>query len=337
MSQKTKNVLFANFICHFGDELELWDRVTEVVVPAFFKGYRRSYADSDYFFHDVRMLDLGTQRKPQLVVCGRLVKNTVLVREQLFREGELRRELQKMESAPSSLFLLILEGHKLVYMPETVGAPGVDSFRSTALSFLRQAYRDFLVEERDRRNAEPRDDGQEKVSMRSLSEETPLPTLEIVMLTSDESLQSFISKFGTLRSVSLRLHQPNNEVNNDPFFEAVRRNRRALNAAEADLTYSNTDGLNKKTVATHAQASLDGNTDIILKGKDAEGRRLSGSNDDFKVQVPVENMPRTIAEAAQRLYEVFRQSLAAGLFKVGEARPLDDRAKVAALRERIDG
>ncbi|MBO1014036.1 hypothetical protein IPU70_10790 [Achromobacter sp. SD115] len=310
MSTKTKNAAFANFICHFGDELELMDRLEEIVLPAFLNKYEREFGLTDYFFHDAQLLDLKSEDGTKnLAICGRLIKNTVIVREQVYKHGVLRKKLRKFESAPSSLFVLLLDGHKLIYVPEVVGAPPLSAFQSTTLNFLKQAREDFVRAQHAKLKKVAERKSEKKPTLSALFLEHPLPTLEVVALASEGSLHAFVQKFKTLKFLSLKLHQPNNEQDFDGFFEQVRGKRKLLGANDADLTYRNAEGLNKAQVAAHAEASLDGNTDIVMDGVDKEGNKLKGNNEDFKVQVPITDIPDSVPEAAMKLFRAFEQSV----------------------------
>ena len=82
-------VEFANFICRT-DKLELLDFVDTIVVPAFQLGLTRTWGESTYLLHDVRIVDLRPETPNGLpAIAGRFVKDTVLHSEQVFRNGAL--------------------------------------------------------------------------------------------------------------------------------------------------------------------------------------------------------------------------------------------------------
>ncbi len=149
-----RQVSFANFICKFGDK-NLLDVAEDIVLPAFLNCENfepRGYSDTRYFFYQTTLLNLGNKRKPVLAVAGRFIKDTTLRSEQVFERGRgLVRKVGSLDSAPSAIFVLILNTHKLIYCPETAHSPAISSFRSTVYNYIRQSQKKFIQEEYDRR------------------------------------------------------------------------------------------------------------------------------------------------------------------------------------------
>ena len=141
MAEKKYPVHYANFVCHFG-EAELLDYLDEIVVPAFLNRGVRTFKDGKYFFHSVQVFNLGNAKnQPELAICGRFVKDMVVRSEQRYDAATdtVLPDNQRMETAPSAIFALLLASHKLIYLLETASAPGLESFRSTVNSFLGKA------------------------------------------------------------------------------------------------------------------------------------------------------------------------------------------------------
>jgi hypothetical protein len=343
MANIKRAVQFANFICHFG-ELEMLDLCEEIVIPAFTNAaFRRSYKDTTYFFHDVQLITITEEGKhPEPAIAGKFVKDTILEREQIYEEGKLVRSPHKIASAPSSLFVLVLRDHKLLFFPEVSGAPGIESFRSTTMKFLKKAHNAFIGETIESMLEHEFPDGASQEENRKIREAVlekyPLPDLEVVSLASEETLDAFVERFDKLKSFSIKLLRPNNEINNDGFFEKIRGQGDYLNASSAKLNYSNTEGLDKNHVKNHAESALDGNAEIDLKGTDTEGRKLSGSNEDFKIQVVIEGIPKAIKSAAQRLFSTFSTYKKSGLIKTGLQVPsIEKEAKLLRLTQQFSG
>lgn len=86
------------------------------------------------------MLDLGKDplgTKNLIAIAGRFIKNTELSREQYENDkGELIRDTQGMPSAPSAIFVLMLNSHRLLYVAETKFAPNLNTFKATVDSFF---------------------------------------------------------------------------------------------------------------------------------------------------------------------------------------------------------
>ena len=162
----------------------------------------------------------------------------------------------------------------------------------------------------------------------------PKPTLNIVSLASEESLQAFVDRFDKLKILSINLIKPNNEINNDGLFNGLRDQGNKLHATTASLSYKNPQGLLKQTVKNHAENALDGNSEVALSGTDSEGRKLSGSNEDFKIQVSVDGIPKAIKQAAQKIYDVFSRYKKLGKLKTGnQTSTIEKEAKLIRLAQ----
>ena len=57
------------------------------------------------------------------------------------------------------------------------------------------------------------------------------------------------------------------------------------------------------------QAAVAGTNEIKLQGNAPDGATLSGSNDDFKIRVPVETMPATQKGVVKRMLEAFTSTV----------------------------
>jgi hypothetical protein len=130
---KTPTVSFANLICRFGEKFVLLDLANEIVIPAFIDTtLRRKYGATNYFFLEVTIKEIAGPKStdiPLLVVYGRLVKDTVLTSEQVYTpEHGLEPAAESIPSSPSSFFALILNNHKVMYMPEMAYAPTIGAF-----------------------------------------------------------------------------------------------------------------------------------------------------------------------------------------------------------------
>lgn len=144
---RKKYLEFANFICRFGEDKVLLDLAQEIVVPAFIsRDLERSIKNSKYFFHDVQLIELHGGNNPVLGIVGRFVKDTILSREQIFdaNNSRLIPDKQEIQSSPSSIFALILNNHRLLYLHETQYALSLASFQATIKSFIKQKHHDFL-------------------------------------------------------------------------------------------------------------------------------------------------------------------------------------------------
>jgi hypothetical protein len=314
-----KTVSFANFICKFGDDFDLLEQVEDIIIPAFLSTSvpPRKYTDTRYLFDEVKLLRLDEDTTPTLALAGRFIKDTTLTSEQVYVDGKLVRRNAQMDSSPSAIFTLILNNHKLIYYPETAHAPGLDSFRSTALHYIRHRYQEFVSDEWESRKAtwEKEDDPTAgKPLKKDVLKDFPFPSLEIVALSSDLSLRQFLEGFDKLNEISIQIVRPNSELDNSGMFmPALRESSESLNAKTSKVIHSAPDGLNKAAAETQlSRVANEGNAKIDMKGKDDTGGRISGNNEQFRLVVPVKSVSSVVRKAAKKLYEIFSEQVAHG-------------------------
>jgi len=328
---KSRNLNFANFICHFGDKFEMLDLVEEVIIPAFTLPLRRKYSHTEYFFHEVSLFNLGSRHSPVAALAGRFVKDTRIHREQVLKGGALVPDRRSMESAPSAFFVLILNDHKLIYMPETKGAPSIEAFRSTVQKFASNTHKIFADQQyQDVKHLDS------QTTRNSILELFPKPTIEVIPLSSEASLDSFIKKFNVLSEIRVRLIDPNGELDNEELFDDLQRSKDNLGAKTTEVTHRNPKGMSKNNAVKQLKvAAQRGNTEITVGGKDLQGDKLSGNNDHFKLSVSVKDIPITIGGAAEKLYETLKSVVKKGILAVGK--PLaDPTLKIAKILRHME-
>lgn len=134
MAKRELPLEMGNFVCKFG-KANLIDYFEEIVLPAFSdKNLSRKYGQTSYFFEKVKLVTVDGR----VLLVGRIIKDMVLEREQVYEEGKgLLAEADELRSSPSSVFVLILDVHRLLYVKETRYAPSLENFKSTVESFLK--------------------------------------------------------------------------------------------------------------------------------------------------------------------------------------------------------
>lgn len=347
MTEKRYPVHYANFVCHFGNR-ELLDYLNEIVLPAFTSPDAvRTFKNGRYFFDSVELVNLA--REPgthELAICGRFVKDMIVRSEQRWDSevGTLVAETRNLETAPSAVFVLLLASHKLIYLLETASAPGMESFRTTAANFLSVARRSYidsianraksgeLTESEQAQYVERDEDGDPRqVTKSRLNELVGATELEIVPLSNEETLRSFLQLFQKLQVATVRLVKPNSELDNDDFIEGFRDQSDAVGSRNSTLSYRNPEGLIQEKVAEQLEiAAADANTEIKLAGVDATGRSLRGSNNEFKIVSYLEKKPPEIPTLAQRMFTMFRNLRKDGLIKTADANLSDQAAATLA-------
>ena len=348
-------VHFANFICHVGDA-ELADVLREIVIPAFETKSARAFRDVRYLLHQVVVTNLPMPEGSDApAIIGSLIKDMVVRSEQQFdpTTGQLLKAKQQMHTSPSSMFVLLLDSHKLIYCHETPNAPGLDAFKSTISSFLSHARENLIREFYD--DARAIDDGREaidtallyKFSPKAMGESetvdglrqpplvllsalVPHPSLEVVPLSNDESLREFVKRFKVLDHASVRLLRRNSEIDNDEFFEQVRNKGDDAGAEVSTITYKNKSGLTKNHVISQLESALTGNAEVQLSGKDEANVRIRGTNEEFKAVAKLNDVPPSIKSAANVLLGLFNEYVRKGLVKISKAQHSDGH--VALIR-----
>lgn len=352
-------VHFANFICHVGNA-ELADVLREIIIPAFETTKTRAFRDIRYLLHQVEVTNLDMPNGEEPVIIGRLIKDMVVRSEQQFdpTTGELLKAKHQMHTSPSSIFVLALGSHKLIYCHETPNAPGLDAFKSTISTFLAHS-REALIR-KIYEVVRASDNGNEainteifykcspelmrqseiseslrKPTLKLLREIIPEPNLEIVPLSNDESLREFIKRFKVLDHATVRLLRRNSEIDNDEFFEQVRNKGDDAGADVSTITYKNKNGLTKDHVVAQLESALTGNAEVQLSGKDETDVRIRGTNEEFKAVAKLMDIPTSLTTASRALLGVFNEYVRKGLVKL--SKPQHSDGHVALIRAAVAG
>lgn len=307
MARRRKQLEIANFTLTFGTEKTLLDLAEEIVIPAFLEGHRRDYRNGSYFFLNTELIDLGDDpENPFLCIIGKFIKDTVLRREQRYDDelGEVIADEEFLQSSPDALFVLILNNHRLLYLKETSFAPNITSFQATVKEFLFRQYHILL------RRLEGEYD-----SLEDLEREYPPPDLRIIPLSNTSNLREFINKYQILKSVEVRLYPRNSNLDNDPFFDIMAQKRRAIHSSVTVFRHENRgDGLDKEeSIEQLEEVSSQANHRIKMQGEDVNGNKLVGTNEDIKIEVPVEYIPTNTIEAAHHLKTVYTNLIQNGV------------------------
>jgi hypothetical protein len=315
-----KRIELTNFTCTFGKDLGMLDLFEEVVWPAFQPMREtRQIKDTQLFFLDTQLitLDNGADH-PIVCLSGRLVKNTKLRREQIFRREEgLIEDYTELETAPSSLFALMLHNHRLLYVREVAGAPDISTFRTTSQQFLNKRHREFILElVKENREEVEADSDVQRETKKSLVEEYPYPDLRITPLTDKEELRTFIDRFDVIQDLTIKLLRTNREdIDNDEFWDALDKTRGRMGSKKASLHFSNkSDGLDDSEVYAQCNAASElGNSEIKLNGLDPYGGTLRGNNEDFQLSLEVEELSRDVKKATPELVREFSELVDSGV------------------------
>jgi hypothetical protein len=320
-----------NFVCRFGEEQVLLDHYESLVEPAFMSGFERTYGETTYLLMDVKLVDAGTPDGAVPALAGRFVKDTVLHQQQRLVDGQLEAAEQTFDSAPSSLFVLTLTGHRLLFVREHRGSPDMGQFATTIERFINRARRELI----DRSYLEAKASA-DKVTKKALGITYPKAEVTVTPVLADESIEEFLKRFSVLTTVSVKLQPTNEEPDYNDFFKQLREQKEAVGADKTKLEFkgSKSDGLNVEATADQLKAAKDGNAEFVLKGTDQSGRDLKGDNEHFKVRVPVEMDRPSTSDAANRMGSAFRSLVDEGEVRPGEA-PDHHQAVILGLVARL--
>lgn len=310
------HALFANFILRFGKK-ELIDHVRSVLIPALTDEtlVRKYGTKTAYRIYKGRVVRLDKDSSnPTVAIIGQFIKQTELVRYQVFKRGEgaVPNEAS-LASAPSAFFVLMLNNHRLIYFPETPDAPDLTAFKATVKRFVSDRYRDYI----DELHTQAKDNGK-PLTKAALRKQHEPPTLEIIPLTGKESISAFVNQFSVLKTIEFRIVKPNAEIDGHEVFKQLRGISDDLKSTNTRLRASNPDGLDKtSSKKTISEATEQGNQEVTLDGVDKDGNKLKGNNDELKISAPVATVPIAKLRLAKRLFKIFEGLVARGSIKIG--------------------
>ncbi|EPF6144397.1 hypothetical protein LJQ30_001645 [Acinetobacter baumannii] len=306
MATLEKNLEIANLVCKFGEH-NLLDLYEEVIVPSFFNNKNRKAGKSNFYFDEVSLVNLGKDilgTKDTIAIVGRFVKQTQLEREQ-YRDasGKLVKDKKKLASAPSAIFALILNNHRLLYAAETKYAPTTENFRSTLSYFIRNEqinYKDSLP--KDKRNL--------------FLKEFPIVEITLTPLTNQKTLNENIYLFTKLKKVTFILNDRNSEIDGEDMFRQMQEVSDE-SGGQGKFEITNNEGLNQKVIAKEAnKATIQGNQKIILLGTDKSGNKLKIDNEDVKIQTSVNIVQNNIFLSVLHMFSEFTKLLKSEEIKV---------------------
>lgn len=312
LTVKTKkhHLEFGNFICKFDDK-DLVDHLKEIVLPALMSGETRRYGRSTYHLLNPQIVDLGDNN---VGLAFEFVKNQVLQSVQQLDKS--RNEVfpvnEWLESAPSSMVLLILNTHRLVFMPKTKFAPTMKELATTCeilINRFRQRFIDAEVKLGERGS---------KADLRAQMEfEYPRAEVKIVPLTSSFSISGALRQFKVIDKLSITLVATNNDMDLDGFFSGVRQAGDNVGARTTKLEHDAKDaeGLKKGPAAKEVKAATQqGNAQVTVRGKGQDDSPLTQTNDDLKFKQPAAFKPSTdVKENAKEMFAQFTNLISRGI------------------------
>ncbi|HLL00296.1 MAG TPA: hypothetical protein VK539_06890 [Myxococcaceae bacterium] len=317
-------VEFANVVVRAG-ESELLDLFDDLVWPALTnKQLKRTHGDSTFFISDCRGFVAHWNGKPQSVVIARIIKTTKLKREQYYDERQgIVADQRTLDSAPSGVFLLILNNHKLIYVHETAHAPPIGQVENTLRRFILATY-DQLIRSKfsaHQKRGTP-------VTQRTLRTEFPRPDVDVIPLPHEGSIAEFINVFDVIKTIEVRLIRPNSEIDLNPFFKVARQEQERLKSKQTTITQRSTEGLSDTEAKRYVTAATrQGNARINVRGTDERGVKISGNNDNFNIKTYLNHVPKSITTIAKRLFTEFQKLAQDNHFPVSQSQDAGKKAE----------
>jgi hypothetical protein len=295
----------------------------DFVHPAFFNNHERHYAESKCFFYEPQILEIIDEAEDEKEVLpfiyGRLVKDTFLEREQVYIDGELKDDPTALQNSPSAIFILSLKDHQLFFIKEHRFAPTLETFRSCIDKFINEE-RDSLIEnifQAEKEKYEYRGKTGRRKTKKDLQGTYGKPEINIIPLSSDASIEEFIKSFKVIDKIALNLVTPNNESDTNPFFESWRNKKKTLPNSKSSITFSkDKKPLQPTPVANLAKEAAD-DRNILLKvtGRDVHNDKLVGTNDNFKLTVPLGELEDDPILLSKKVYDRFQDLIKDGVIR----------------------
>jgi hypothetical protein len=147
----------------------------------------------------------------------------------------------------------------------------------------------------------------------------PHPSLEIIPISGDEQVESFIRRYSKLRKIQFRLIAPNHEIDGAVLFSAMREHLGPLNPNSAKIDVSSgKDGLNiESAISIVKEATQTDNHEVQLTGLDKSGNILNGDNHEFRIETEIEPVPSTRKGLVEQLFGAFTELVSGGSIKIG--------------------
>jgi hypothetical protein len=317
---------FANFTLKFGTK-NLLDYLDQIVFPAFTSNYlRETYFNTQYFFFEVELVDLEVNFKTYKCIIGRLIKNMMLERDQIFSGGELVLDSQQLQSSPSSTFILILENHKLLLIREVKSAPAMEAFENTIRKFLKASRNQYINQIYNEAK-----ETEEKRTKASIQKEIPALKLDVIPLLSRTELSQLVNIYEVFQSLEIKLIETNSELDSDEFFEKARKTKSQISASQASIRFSNNDGLNKAEALSQIEsAGKTGNAIILTSGTGEDGTRINTKNTELNFRFTIPNLSPSIRENAIQAITALEDLVERGIITLAEPVPVSANSELAA-------
>jgi hypothetical protein len=313
MKKNSQTISFANFNLRFGDELAMLDLWNEIVSPAFTNPSPRPTSIGTFYIIDTEVIPV----EDDLVLVGRLVKDTTLSREQILVDGELVPSRAVIDAAFASRFALRLSTHSLVWAPETKSPPSLSAFQATVMKSINTHWKRHMEETITREN--PNANRIERSHLRAgMMKRFPPPVLDIIPYPNKQSASDFLKKVELLTEVRYRVVDPNPHYDGAGMAKSLLEMKKKLDAGNAIVRFGDPKGLDHDSAAEQiAELSGTGIITAHVKGKGHHGEDVSGDLEEMQVKVHTAPLPSENAQAAAVMNKALKDQEEYGAFKLG--------------------
>lgn len=321
---------FAN-ISVTSKRLELVDYL-DIFIPSIFQNQiPRKTSRASYYFLDVGMGYLNEADQASLCIYGRFVKDTALTREQVLEDGVIVNSPGTLRTSPSFFFVINVADHRMVFMPETPFSPTVSSFAHSINYFFKKKYDSHIrAEQRKREEAGSRS------TLKDVRESFPFPEISITPIAGRVEVSDFLKKFSKINKIQVSIVRRNQDLRPGELFDLIAEDISDLGPQSSQLTVNGgASGLDiQKTEAFIGSISQEGYEDTRVIGQDMLGARISGTNEDFSLTIPVSEVPQDILRRAQVLFDEYEKAKRARQFRVAPRDGLDFLARLREAKDR---
>lgn len=290
-------------------------------------GTRRTVSAA-YQFIDVACEQLGTGIE-SLCFYGRILKDTTILREQVYENGQLLQRRLELPSSPSAFFVFNLLDHRMALMPETQGAPSITTFGNTLRYFMHKAHEDEI-----RRQYKAAAETGDTVTLKSLRENLPQPIVDIVPIADKVAISAFLADFEKITQVVVKVTRRNQDLKHGELFDELAEEVAPLGPSNSRFIISGgRDGLDREKTSDFVKEVVDhGYEDTTITGLDRTGAKIKGSNEDYSLVRYIDEVPENNRSRAESVYEQYVSAKAAGQIKVGDRSSHEKLEQIAALQ-----
>lgn len=318
---KSIHIEYANFICHFGDNVFL-DKYASVFFPAITSDRKRVHSGATYCLNSLRHLEVETEEgQTDFFLYGKIVKDFTYHREQLLdKDGTIKPNSASLRDSPTSTFILSLKDHRLYFIKEFQLAPTMEQLKLLFEKLINDFIDDFIQEEYEAKKERSRETGGRirATTKKALKASHPKPIIKLIRQSSPEGIDEFVNSIKTIDKIELTFNRTNHESDFLPLFESVRDTGEHLgNGTTKKLVYKSSKGsLNHEGVADLAKASTrDNNSGFVIQGKGMDGESVKGSEVDFAVKVPLKELYSVPEVLARKAYKSYWEKVRDGFIK----------------------